>query len=283
MKTQHIHFFKLAAAMVLAFGLLASCIMPFGISSDKSVVTIQTGLLPANARGAMPGTIDSILIQITAPDMEPIVRTVTSGSVEIEVPAGEMRLFSVMAHDNEYNRYTHYGASFVSLAGGQSTSVSVEMEPLQNDMYAPMGTYYTQIFCPQGISFPQAVAAAAIAAPPGWESHLATYEAESQSLFGGDIILEDYSQSWIGFTLVSVFGESVVLAQLDGETWSGFNYFDYDYFVRDVNASHFGISMRGDFKGTPNIINYTWETQAADTKLNYYLIEFIDLNAGAEP
>jgi len=98
-------------------------------------VLVMVGLVTPVQADPVPdplySSITSIIVTVTATDMETITRQIPldTGKITLDIPAGSQRTFEVVGYDESGNRY-YGGIATVDLAPGQQVNLNIEMGQL---------------------------------------------------------------------------------------------------------------------------------------------------------
>jgi len=98
-------------------------------------VLVMVGLVTPVQADPVPdplySSITSIIVTVTATDMETITRQIPldTGKITLDIPAGSQRTFEVVGYDESGNRY-YGGIATVDLAPGQQVNLNIEMGEL---------------------------------------------------------------------------------------------------------------------------------------------------------
>jgi hypothetical protein len=115
-------------SILSVFLVVLSACGPYVAGAKYAVVIISTG---AGSRAAAAEDIVSFSLTVSADDMETIEQTFTGPVIELEVPAGTARTFTMAAYDSEGLK-PYEGTVTRDLIGGQTTTLSIVMELLSD-------------------------------------------------------------------------------------------------------------------------------------------------------
>lgn len=132
-KTIYVFAVVLVAAVFIV--ILAAC--GNNLNRGTATVLLYTGGV-ADSRGgaprAVPESVVSFTVEVTADDMDTISESFTGPEIEFQVPAGLDRTFTLTAFDED-GLTPYSGTATVDLAGGQSNVVQVLMNLLSEDNF----------------------------------------------------------------------------------------------------------------------------------------------------
>ncbi len=253
------------AAALLAGGLLIALV--WGACSllpavDTARVSINSGIpgLDGARAATAPDNVEALRLYVSAENMLPIVKEFSGGTVAVDVPAGNDRVFVLEAADANGDT-THVGTATTSLTAGQSKTLSINMiaNPLANNPHpseypgavldGSSGKYYVPIvFADQGMSaklFDDAMAYAVLLSTNEYNCHLVTIVTENEQTIIAD--MGTAIPMWIGGIIISynltwITGETPV-ASYPGTTYGIDDYgvsFDSGYWYGNNSATTLG-------------------------------------------
>ncbi|THB62807.1 MAG: hypothetical protein D6B26_06800 [Spirochaetaceae bacterium] len=126
---------SLVVLLILTVLLTAACSQSPWQAANTATVTVDSGI-PADGRSAQtarsataPSGVESLLLTVAASDMLPLAQEFTSGTLQMSVPAGNGRLFTLAALDaSGLPRYM--GSTRKDLRANETATLQITMRPL---------------------------------------------------------------------------------------------------------------------------------------------------------